>query len=85
MVVRVEDVVFGPQVTAASQFRKRSGSVLLNFKFWVLSPLARGARPESNASCTASWIIPARAGSTWRIGTALVSWWDHPRSRGEHR
>ena len=33
MVVRVEDVVFGPQVTAASQFRKRSGSVLLNFKF----------------------------------------------------
>ena len=49
------------------------------------SPRARGALNEFTSDVTATWIIPACAGSTPRRSSARTKRWDHPRVRGEHR
>ena len=46
------------------------------------SPLARGLRHRSWASCTSQGIIPARAGFTNQLGRRGRGRPDHPRSRG---
>ena len=46
------------------------------------SPLARGLPPVRQPLGDATWIIPARAGFTARVGCTRSHRWDHPRSRG---
>ena len=48
------------------------------------SPLVRGARTFCHLCTCQGRIIPARAGSTATVGTAVVPIEDHPRSCGEH-
>ena len=48
------------------------------------SPLARGARAAGERWGVEGRIIPARAGSTDRMGVGRSHSPDHPRSRGEH-
>ena len=48
------------------------------------SPLARGARPAHAVPRGRPGLIPARAGSTTRSGSARSGTSAHPRSRGEH-
>ena len=49
------------------------------------SPLSRGAPVLPDSRRADPGIIPALAGSTPRRGIGGLRWWDHPRSRGEHR
>ena len=52
---------------------------------WGSSPLSRGI-PQHNADTYAALrIIPALAGNTMAGPRSGVTWWDHPRSRGEYR
>ena len=48
------------------------------------SPHARGAQNLVAVILVGFGIIPACAGSTSLICSALISSWDHPRMRGEH-
>ena len=48
------------------------------------SPLARGALLSRIGGGFSRGLIPARAGSTWRISANYQFAWAHPRSRGEH-
>ena len=48
------------------------------------SPLARGSQEPELAHQGQRRIIPARAGFTILLAGFVVSWWDHPRSRGVH-
>ncbi len=48
------------------------------------SPRARGAPPRAGPPSGPGGTIPACAGSTASCWSALRSWWDHPRVRGEH-
>jgi len=49
------------------------------------SPLARGALWRDHTCRYAVRLIPARAGSTCRVGCGSRAWSAHPRSRGEHQ
>ena len=49
------------------------------------SPLARGTLTDNGGVFTKCRLIPARAGNTFRFGSARSSLPAHPRSRGEHK
>ena len=48
------------------------------------SPLSRGIPHQPRRVGRLRRIIPALAGNTWAGRCGSVTWWDHPRSRGEY-
>ena len=48
------------------------------------SPLARGTPSVLTSYSSSGWLIPARAGNTAQNGLLPLTYWAHPRSRGEH-
>ena len=49
------------------------------------SPLTRGKPPHLRAFTCGGRLIPAHAGKTTTPLPSILSWWAHPRSRGENR
>ena len=64
----------GEHAHIPQRFRRPDGS----------SPHTRGARPQVWQGCSARWIIPAYAGSTFGTHRVPIDVRDHPRIRGEH-
>ena len=74
-------------VSAAAHPRSRGENLnapLVSAPLTGSSPLTRGKPPHLRAFTCGGRLIPAHAGKTTTPLPSILSWWAHPRSRGEN-